>query len=193
MFPLFTKNNARDVCLSDSKSVSNRLLRFSACAAVPYCYDIVACKFARMVIFSSHAEIVLFPLFDFSFWGSAKKNSVIMKSVLGMCAPLKIFELIVRFVAVQMIYLVGWQWRLDKSLEDDPVNALVNHNPVFSEPDTHVSRFLAIRFKNLSVPANSAKIADFVKSLKSRNWFPFLIHRTECLKPKNNNQQECWV
>jgi len=193
MLPLLSKHNAGHVRLSDSESVGNRLLGFTSRTTVSYCNDIISSEFAGVMPFSPNNKVVLLPLFNLNFWSSAKKYSVIMESVLRTCAPFKVFKLVIRFVSIQMIHFVSRPRRLHESLENNPVNTLINHDATLSKPDTHVSRFLAIWLKNSSISSNSSKIADFVKSLKSRDWFPCLIHWVECVKPNNNNQQQCWV
>ncbi len=126
------------------------------------------------------------------FWASSVKSGCYrMLPILVIGNPFKIFNMVVCFVPVLVIYLRQFRWIFNKGQSNQPVRLVHFLEQVYSCVTFGRKFFHGVDFRRLTSynripfngasvssrkPANSAVRTGFVFRWKSRNCFPLLSH-----------------
>ena len=174
MLPFLTEQDFRNCGLADMKLIRNTLLGKSSSTKFSDGVNILRIKFVCIMRFSLH-------VFRWTFWWlRLRKGSVdhsdAVPNILRRRAPFKVGKAIVFPVPIEVINVVVWTWRLNKSLENSPVNLLINHFSKLAKTYSQITRLALMRLKQFSIPTNIPAIAYFVKAFKSNDRLPVFFH-----------------
>ena len=179
MLPILVIDNPRYKHITDTVIIGYFLLCVIAlCITMPYLAHLIGCEFRLPMLFTAwHEEMII-------------ADSVV--NVFSLGNPFKIFNAVINLVTILMVgYCTFWAWT-DKCLKNKDVNECSASLSSIPERDPQVSTSCWLWIKNVAVSVCTvlfqctymAKIANFVKTFISDNWFPNLIHgNPQCKTP----------